>query len=61
MMPPPAPVQGGYGSGLEKGTLGQVRDFIQAGKMGRAKQAYEAGGGTWSQGAQQHLKNKYGG
>ena len=55
------PVPGGrLTDGLQKGTLGGVRDFIQAGKMGRAKQAFEAGGGTWSSDVSRRLRNKYG-
>ena len=57
----PVPAPGGkLTDGLQKGTLRGVRDFIQAGKMGRAKQAFEAGGGTWSKDVSRRLRNKYG-
>ena len=64
--PPNQPQTGGFGtradgSALDKGTLAGVRDNIQAGNMGKAKQAYEQGGGTWSADAHRHLKDKYGG
>jgi len=55
------PVPGGrLADGLQKGTLGGVRDFIQAGKMGRAKQAFEAGGGKWNSDVARRLRKKYG-
>jgi len=54
----PAP-QGSF-QGLAKGTMGGVRDLVQSGSMGRAKAAFEAGGGTWSKDVSRRLRNKYG-
>jgi hypothetical protein len=45
---------------LSEGTLPSMKRFIQAGKMGKAKQAFEAGGGTWNKSVHKRLKNKYG-
>ena len=46
--------------GLSKGTMPSTKRFVQAGKMGRAKQAFEAGGGKWTKSVHKQLKNKYG-
>ena len=59
VMPPPGPPQGAF-QGLAKGTMGSMRGHVQAGNMGRAKQAYEAGGGTWNKDVHSRLKNKWG-
>ena len=45
---------------LAKGTMPSMKRFVQAGKMGKAKQAFEAGGGTWNKSVHRRLKNKYG-
>lgn len=45
---------------LAKGTMPSMKRFVQAGKMGKAKQAFEAGGGTWNKSVHKRLKNKYG-
>jgi len=58
---PQGPPPGGYGAGLQQGTLAGVKAHMQAGNTGRAKQAYEAGGGTWSTGAHNRFKDLYGG
>ena len=59
ILPPPGPPQGAF-QGLAKGTMGDMRGHVQAGNMGRAKQAYEAGGGTWNKDVHRRLKNKWG-
>ena len=55
----PPPAQGAF-QGLAQGTMGDMRGHVQSGDMGRAKQAYEAGGGTWDKSIHQRLKNKWG-
>ncbi len=45
---------------LAKGTMPSMKRFVQAGKMGQAKKAFEAGGGTWNKSVHRRLKNKYG-
>ena len=55
----PPPAQGAF-QGLAKGTMGDMRGHVQAGNMGRAKQAYEAGGGTWNKDVSRRLRNKWG-
>ena len=59
IQPPPGPPQGAF-QGLAKGTMGAMRGHVQAGKMGQAKKAYEAGGGTWNKDVSRRLRNKWG-
>lgn len=44
---------------LAKGTMPSVKRFVEAGTMGRAKKAFEAGGGTWNKSVHKRLKNRY--
>lgn len=45
--------------GLSKGTMPSMKKHVQAGKMGQAKKAFEAGGGKWTKDVQKRLKKKY--
>ena len=46
---------------LQKGTMAGVKGHIQAGNMGKAKKAYEAGGGKWNKKVRARMRKKYGG
>ena len=56
----PGPTAANPFQNLQKGTMGSIRDHMQAGNVGRAKQAYEQGGGTWNSDVSKRLRNKYG-
>ena len=46
--------------GLAKGTMPSTKKHVQSGKMGKAKQAFEAGGGKWTKDVHKRLKKRYG-
>ena len=58
--PKPKPKPQGAFQGLSKGTMPSMKKHVQAGKMGKAKQAFEAGGGKWTKDVHKRLKKKYG-
>ncbi len=45
--------------GLNKGTMPAMKKHVQAGKMGQARKAFEAGGGKWTKDVHKRLKKKY--
>ena len=56
--PAPAPKKGAF-QGLSKGTMPSMKKHVQAGKMGQARKAFEAGGGKWTKDVHKRLKKKY--
>ncbi len=53
--PPPGPAP--FKPNVSAGRLAEAQRLAAAGKMGRAKQQWEKGGGTWSTQAHKFLKN----
>lgn len=58
--PKPKPKPKGAFKGLSKGTMPSMKKHVQAGKMGQARKAFEAGGGKWTKDVHKRLKKKYG-
>ena len=56
----PQPKPKGAFQGLSKGTMPSMKKHVQAGSMGKARKAFEAGGGKWTKDVHKRLKRKYG-